>query len=160
MALSGEQQRELEEQLQQAVIACNERCLYFAAKWSAELLNSFASQEDTVPDDDASDTDVDEPEDQASSTKPRHPDSKEKRLEAKELPRYLMANISIYANSSQHTGSGPYIAFQVISFDCFPGSAWTLSTNFCSVFIWDTKDIRKDAAQEDQPEESVPCIVR
>ncbi|KAI7546263.1 hypothetical protein KC343_g20620, partial [Hortaea werneckii] len=91
MALSGEQQRELEEQLQQAVIACNERCLYFAAKWSAELLNSFASQEDTVPDDDASDTDVDEPEDQASSTKPRHPDSKEKRLEAKELPRYLMA---------------------------------------------------------------------
>lgn len=33
MALSGEQQRELEEQLQQAVIACNERCLYFAAKW-------------------------------------------------------------------------------------------------------------------------------
>ncbi|KAI6832119.1 TPR-like protein [Hortaea werneckii] len=92
MALSAEQQRELEEQLQQAVIACNERCLYFAAKWSAELLNSFASQEDPAPDDeDASDTDVDEPEDEPSSIKSRHSDSKEKRLEAKELPRYLMA---------------------------------------------------------------------
>lgn len=33
MALSSDQQAELETHLQEAVIACNERCLYFAAKW-------------------------------------------------------------------------------------------------------------------------------
>lgn len=33
MALSSEQQSELQQQLQHAVTACNERCLYFAAKW-------------------------------------------------------------------------------------------------------------------------------
>ncbi len=33
MALSSEQQLELQTQLQQVVVACNERCLYFAAKW-------------------------------------------------------------------------------------------------------------------------------
>lgn len=33
MALSTAQQHELQTQLQQAVVACNERCLYFAAKW-------------------------------------------------------------------------------------------------------------------------------
>lgn len=33
MALSAEQQLELQTQLQRAVIECNERCLYFAAKW-------------------------------------------------------------------------------------------------------------------------------
>lgn len=35
MALSSDQQAELQIQLQQAVQACNERCLYFAAKWWA-----------------------------------------------------------------------------------------------------------------------------
>jgi anaphase-promoting complex subunit 8 len=33
MALSADQQLELQTQLQRAVIECNERCLYFAAKW-------------------------------------------------------------------------------------------------------------------------------
>jgi len=33
MALSSDQQVELQIQLQQAIVACNERCLYFAAKW-------------------------------------------------------------------------------------------------------------------------------
>ena len=33
MALSSEQQADLQVQLQHAVVACNERCLYFAAKW-------------------------------------------------------------------------------------------------------------------------------
>ena len=36
MALSGEQQLELQAQLQQAIVACNERCLYFAAKWCVQ----------------------------------------------------------------------------------------------------------------------------
>ena len=35
MALSSEQQLELQAQIQQAVVACSERCLYFAAKWCA-----------------------------------------------------------------------------------------------------------------------------
>jgi anaphase-promoting complex subunit 8 len=33
MALTSQQQAELHAQLQQAITACNERCLYFAAKW-------------------------------------------------------------------------------------------------------------------------------
>jgi hypothetical protein len=33
MALSAEQQLELQTQLQRAVVECSERCLYFAAKW-------------------------------------------------------------------------------------------------------------------------------
>lgn len=43
MALSDEHQHELETQLQQAVIDCNERCLYFAAKWYVGLSRSMAS---------------------------------------------------------------------------------------------------------------------
>jgi anaphase-promoting complex subunit 8 len=35
MALSSEQQLELQTQLQRAVVECSERCLYFAAKWYA-----------------------------------------------------------------------------------------------------------------------------
>ena len=37
MALTSDQQRELESQLQQVVVACNERCLYFAARWYAYI---------------------------------------------------------------------------------------------------------------------------
>jgi anaphase-promoting complex subunit 8 len=36
MALSSEQQLELQTQLQRAVVECSERCLYFAAKWYVE----------------------------------------------------------------------------------------------------------------------------
>ncbi len=36
MALTGEQQTQLQLQLQQAIVACNERCLYFSAKWYAD----------------------------------------------------------------------------------------------------------------------------
>lgn len=35
MALSHEQQTQLQSHLQQAVVACNDRCLYFSAKWYA-----------------------------------------------------------------------------------------------------------------------------
>ncbi|KAK3679737.1 Anaphase-promoting complex subunit 8 [Recurvomyces mirabilis] len=89
MALSNEQQLELQTQLQQAVIACNERCLYFAAKWAAELLNSFASHDEEDVDD-TSDTDVDDDND-TPHIPPANHDRKEARLEAKELPRFLLA---------------------------------------------------------------------
>ncbi|KAK3698627.1 Anaphase-promoting complex subunit 8 [Vermiconidia calcicola] len=90
MALSSEQQTELQTHLQQAVVACNERCLYFAAKWAAELLNSFpSSAHDTH--DDASDTDVDDDNELPPKTQPSNHDRCEGRLEAKELPRYLLA---------------------------------------------------------------------
>lgn len=36
MALSAEQQLELQTQLQRVVVECSERCLYFAAKWYAK----------------------------------------------------------------------------------------------------------------------------
>jgi anaphase-promoting complex subunit 8 len=36
MALTSQQQAELHAQLQQAITACNERCLYFAAKWYSD----------------------------------------------------------------------------------------------------------------------------
>lgn len=32
-AMTDEQCRELQAQLQKAVVECNERCLYYAAKW-------------------------------------------------------------------------------------------------------------------------------
>ncbi|KAK5111318.1 hypothetical protein LTR62_005158 [Meristemomyces frigidus] len=90
MALSAEQQHELQRHLEAAVVACNERCLYFAAKWAAELLNSFEYQNDE-PGDDASDTEIDDDVEDAPPVRPASPDRKEARLEAKESPRYLMA---------------------------------------------------------------------
>ncbi|KAF7187019.1 Anaphase-promoting complex subunit 8 [Pseudocercospora fuligena] len=84
---SSEQIAEIAAQLQAAVVACNERCLYFAAKWSAELLNSFASLPES---DDTSDTEVDE-DDSIQDVQPANYDLKEARKERKELPRYLMA---------------------------------------------------------------------
>lgn len=88
--LSSDQAAELVARLQDTIVACNERCLYFAAQWSAELLNSFDEASDLV-DADGSDTEIDE-EDAASATRvPPNKDPKEARREAKELPRYLMA---------------------------------------------------------------------
>ncbi|KAL9062357.1 MAG: hypothetical protein Q9157_008995, partial [Trypethelium eluteriae] len=43
--LSQAAKLELQTQLQQAVVACTERCLYHSAKWAAELLNSFPESE-------------------------------------------------------------------------------------------------------------------
>ncbi|KAK5694637.1 Anaphase-promoting complex subunit 8 [Elasticomyces elasticus] len=104
MALSTSQQLELQTQLQQAVVSCSERCLYFAAKWSpipplphrinlhtptntqhraAELATSFPSSEDTDEEDE--DTDLPPP------IQHTNPDHTEARLEARELPRYLLA---------------------------------------------------------------------
>ncbi|KAK5728378.1 Anaphase-promoting complex subunit 8 [Elasticomyces elasticus] len=83
MALSATQQLELQTQLQQAVVSCSERCLYFAAKWAAELATSFPSSEDTDEEDE--DTTLPPP------INHLNPDPQEARLEARELPRYLLA---------------------------------------------------------------------
>lgn len=45
MALSPEQQLELQTQLQRAVIECNERCLYFAAKWYVDQSGSESTKQ-------------------------------------------------------------------------------------------------------------------
>ncbi|KAK0264752.1 Anaphase-promoting complex subunit 8 [Friedmanniomyces endolithicus] len=90
MALSSEQQLELQTQLQRVVLACNERCLYFAAKWSAELLNSFATSEDG-PNDDSEDTDNDDDVGVPQHGQYLNHDPKEARLEARELPRFFLA---------------------------------------------------------------------
>lgn len=90
MSLSKADEAILRAQLQDAVLACTERCLYQSAKWAAELLNSLP--EATV--DNGSDTDVDSP---MSDTQPPHTPSQppkdpiEARLEARELTKYLLA---------------------------------------------------------------------
>ncbi|GAP93346.2 putative 20S cyclosome subunit [Rosellinia necatrix] len=48
MSLSRPQILELENELRKAVIACSQRCLYHAAKWAAELLNSLPEDEDDI----------------------------------------------------------------------------------------------------------------
>ncbi|KAF1996490.1 anaphase-promoting complex subunit CDC23 [Amniculicola lignicola CBS 123094] len=88
-SLSHADEVQLKAQLQDAVGACTERCLYQSAKWAAELLNSFPSS-----DDDGSDTDADSP---MSDRMPQTPgnrstkDAIETRLEARELPKFLLA---------------------------------------------------------------------
>ncbi|KAL1302977.1 hypothetical protein AAFC00_003294 [Neodothiora populina] len=93
--LSSEQRLLLQTQLHQAIIACNDRCLYQSAKWAAELLDSFpdATDED---EDHGSDTEPDSPLDQTShpnpwSTKNFTSDPAEARLEQHELPKFLLA---------------------------------------------------------------------
>ncbi|KAF2208608.1 hypothetical protein CERZMDRAFT_48953 [Cercospora zeae-maydis SCOH1-5] len=88
--LSGDQEAELVGKLQQAIAACNERCLYFAAQWSAELLNSFEDPIEAV-EGDGSDTEIDDDEPPVPTIQTSNRDSKEVRREAKELRRYLMA---------------------------------------------------------------------
>ncbi|KAF2279913.1 TPR-like protein [Westerdykella ornata] len=81
----------LKAQLQDAVISCNDRCLYQSAKWAAELLNSLPSA-----DDDGSATDIDSPMSD-EPIPPRTPvgsgrnDPVESNLEAREAHKYLLA---------------------------------------------------------------------
>ncbi|OSS46840.1 hypothetical protein B5807_08958 [Epicoccum nigrum] len=89
-ALAPAEEAQLKGQLQDAVVACTERCLYNSAKWAAELLNSFPA----APDDDGSDTDVDSP--MSGHTPPQTPthitrDATEQRLEAREAHKFLLA---------------------------------------------------------------------
>lgn len=94
MAGLGKQQSEqLKSTLQSAVIQCSERCLYQSAKWAAEMSTSLPSSADFTPD-----TEIDSPmedvQDQdlpVSSLMSPNADPEEARLEAQELPRYLLA---------------------------------------------------------------------
>ncbi|KAK6435357.1 Anaphase-promoting complex subunit 8 [Oleoguttula sp. CCFEE 5521] len=132
MALSSEQQIELQAQLERAVEECNERCLYFAAKWSAELLNSFAesSQNDV---DGTDDTDIDE--DVDDRPLPRHTkhSGRESRLEAKERPRYLLAK-SLFDCREYDRCAAVFLPHQVphstpIREDAVPPTRLSLSPN-------------------------------
>ncbi|KAH8732102.1 anaphase promoting complex subunit 8 [Phaeosphaeriaceae sp. PMI808] len=93
-ALSPADEAQLKVQLQDAVVACTERCLYHSAKWAAELLNSLPSTiEDADTDDNGSDTEVDSP---MSDVPPHTPNLVPKnpmeiRLEAREAHKYLLA---------------------------------------------------------------------
>ena len=108
-SLSSDDLRQLQQQLQQAVVACNERCLYHSAKWLAEndvvqdhkilMLNRAAELLNSLPepqnDDVDGDTEVDTPEE---DTNDEHDpisnlavSATEARLQRKELPKFLMA---------------------------------------------------------------------
>ncbi|CAO2647137.1 Nn.00g080590.m01.CDS01 [Neocucurbitaria sp. VM-36] len=87
--LSQADEAQLKAQLQDAVVASTERCLFHSAKWAAELLNSLPSA-----DDDGSDTDVDSP--MSDAHLPHTPnlvpkDPAEARLEAREAQKFLLA---------------------------------------------------------------------
>lgn len=69
----------------------HQHCLQADLFRSAELLNSFAPPFSSLDAEDADDTDVDEDVEEPISTLNTNPDRKEARLEAKELPRYLLA---------------------------------------------------------------------
>ncbi|KAL5117354.1 Anaphase-promoting complex subunit 8 [Pleosporales sp. CAS-2024a] len=82
-SLSKAEEAQLKAQLHGAVAACTERCLYQSAKWAAELLNALPAA-DHDDDDAGSDTDADPPTAAAR-------DAVERRLEAREAHKYLLA---------------------------------------------------------------------
>ncbi|KAF1847748.1 cell division cycle protein-like protein 23 [Cucurbitaria berberidis CBS 394.84] len=87
--LSPADEAQLKAQLQDAVVASTERCLFHSAKWAAELLNALPSA-----DDNGSDTDVDSP--MSDAPQPHTPnfvpkDPTEARLEAREAHKFLLA---------------------------------------------------------------------
>ncbi|ORY19310.1 anaphase promoting complex subunit 8 [Clohesyomyces aquaticus] len=88
-SLSAADLAQLRAQLQDAVLSCTERCLYQSAKWAAELLNSLPSS-----DDHGSDTEIDSPMSDPPPQTPTdqiHKDAMELRLEAREMPKFLLA---------------------------------------------------------------------
>ncbi|KAI1428330.1 anaphase promoting complex subunit 8 [Xylaria sp. FL1777] len=82
MSLSRPQTLELQNALQQAIIACSQRCLYQSARWAAELLDSLSI-------DDEHDASLCNLGHFANSALQR--DSSELLLEQIETPKYLMA---------------------------------------------------------------------
>ncbi|CAF9911564.1 MAG: Anaphase-promoting complex subunit 23 [Alectoria fallacina] len=85
---------QLRRTLQEAVVKCSERCLYQSAKWAAELSNSLPEPLSTSTsfnsDPDSQMQDVDLPPSMPSMLS-SNPDPEEARLEAQELPKYLLA---------------------------------------------------------------------
>ncbi|KAI9712368.1 MAG: Anaphase-promoting complex subunit 23 [Bogoriella megaspora] len=95
-SLSEQQAAELQERLQDAVVACTERCLYHSAKWASELLNSFPEtqiEEKVDLDVDSQMTeDATQPSPQINRTAALSPaEQREAELEAKEKHKYLLA---------------------------------------------------------------------
>ncbi|KAI0817927.1 anaphase promoting complex subunit 8 [Xylaria sp. FL0064] len=79
MSLSRPQTLELQSALQQAILACSQRCLYHSARWAAELL-------DSLPIDDGDGASL-----RNSGQFENISDSSELLLEQLETPKYLMA---------------------------------------------------------------------
>lgn len=94
MAGIGKQHsQQLRSTLQHAVVQCSERCLYQSAKWAAEMSTSLPSSGDFTPD-----TEMDSPMEDAQEPVPSltsfmspNPNTEEAVLEARELPRFLLA---------------------------------------------------------------------
>ena len=94
MAGLGRQHSEqLKATLQAAVIQCSERGLYQSAKWAAEMSTSLPSSGDFTPDTELDSPMEDVQEDVASISSIMTPnrDPEEAKLEAREMPRYLLA---------------------------------------------------------------------
>lgn len=85
---------QLRRALQEAVVKCSERCLYQSAKWAAELSNSLPEPLSTSTsfnsDPDSQMQDVDIPSSMPTFLS-SNADPEEARLEAQELPKYLLA---------------------------------------------------------------------
>ncbi|KAI8953085.1 cell division cycle protein-like protein 23 [Xylaria longipes] len=81
MSLSQVQTLELKQELQQAVLACSERCLFDSAKWAAELLHALPNDEN--------DATVDSSVCHAFPMPKRNPS--DLLLEQIETPKYLLA---------------------------------------------------------------------
>ncbi|KAF2841154.1 TPR-like protein [Patellaria atrata CBS 101060] len=87
---------QLQLHLQTATIACTDRCLYQGAKWVAELLNALPTSSVEEPPGYGSDTDIDSPTSEHQPVTPTperglNGDLNERKLEQKEMKRYLLA---------------------------------------------------------------------
>ncbi|KAF2220587.1 anaphase promoting complex subunit 8 [Elsinoe ampelina] len=87
--LSVSQLRGIERNLQKTVVDCNDRCLYNASKWAAELLNSFPDEFDRDSEDD---TDIEDADDETSKDNASRPtDVQEAKLQRRERNKFMMA---------------------------------------------------------------------
>ncbi|KAF4555114.1 Anaphase-promoting complex subunit 8-like protein [Elsinoe fawcettii] len=87
--LSVEQLRGIERNLQKAVVDCNDRCLYNASKWAAELLNSFP---DDFEQDSEEDTDIEDADGRAAADdEVAVLDAHEAKLQRRERNKFIMA---------------------------------------------------------------------
>ncbi|PNS16519.1 hypothetical protein CAC42_253 [Sphaceloma murrayae] len=80
--------RGIEKDLDRTVVACNDRCLYNAAKWAAELLNSLPEELNQAS---VSNKDIADAEDEDLSTSATSVDAHEAKLQRRERSKFLMA---------------------------------------------------------------------
>ncbi|PSK36738.1 hypothetical protein B9Z65_1921 [Elsinoe australis] len=88
--LSMNDLRGIERNLQNAVVSCNERCLYNSAKWAAELLDSLPEELQQEAEDD---TDIEDAESQPNTVHSLSSttDAQEAKLQRRERNKFLMA---------------------------------------------------------------------